>query len=110
MIDSVICDNREAVKALQNLDIDPADYGNLCDILDPNHYGYIKVLALVDGLKRLRDDPRRSDVIMVDLMVQSVQDKLDRVWHRTRDILEATGHAHLADGFDSVGRSTVFFT
>jgi len=97
LLNSVICDNKEAVKALQNLDVDPADYTNLSDILDPYNRGFIGVLTLVDGLKGVRGNPRRSDIITVDLMVRSVQEKLDVVCQWTRDIVEAAGNPHKPD-------------
>merc|ERR1712050_708623 len=66
----------EAVEALDNLDIDPGDHPYLADILDPDQSGSIGIIELVDGLKRLRGEPRRSDIVTVDLMVRSLQSKV----------------------------------
>merc|ERR1712232_498343 len=63
-------------KALGALDIDPMDHKKLCDVLDPDRDGHIHILDLVTGLMRLRGHPSRSDVICVDLMVRSLQNKL----------------------------------
>lgn len=64
---------------LNSLDIDAHDHKRLPDILDPDHSGTIGVMELVEGLQRLRGDPRRSDVVTVDLMVRSLQEKVDLV-------------------------------
>merc|ERR1712110_1142275 len=60
-------------RALQALDIDPNDHKKLSDILDPDHSGTISIHELVNGLQRLRGQPRRSDTVMVDLMVRALQ-------------------------------------
>merc|ERR1712039_878150 len=61
------------IEALANLDIDPNDNKKLNDILDPDRDGRVHILDLVTGLMRLRGQPRRSDVVCVDLMVRSLQ-------------------------------------
>lgn len=66
----------EVISALGRLDIDPQDNRYLSDILDPSNRGEISTLELVDGLKRLRGEPRRSDIVTVDLMVRSIQEKV----------------------------------
>jgi len=66
-------------KALEKLDINPCDHRYLPDILDPHNRGFIGVLEFVDGIKRLRGDPRRSDIIAVDLMVRSLHSKSDNI-------------------------------
>jgi hypothetical protein len=68
--------------ALDALDIDSNDHKRLSDILDPDHSGTISVLELVEGLRRLRGAPRRSDVVTVDLMVRSLQERVDEVLER----------------------------
>lgn len=64
------------VEALHDLDIDPGDHSYLSDILDPDNSGTVRVSEIVDGLRRLRGDPRRSDVVTIDLMVRSLQVEL----------------------------------
>jgi len=63
----------EAREALLALDICEDDHGHLADILDPDNGGTIGVLDMMDGLNRLRGDPRRSDIVTVDLMVRALQ-------------------------------------
>jgi hypothetical protein len=69
----------EAVRALNSLDIDPDDHNKLSDILDPDHGGTVSVIDLVNGLQRLRGEPRRSDIISVNLMIRSLQDKVEEI-------------------------------
>jgi len=61
--------------ALNDLDIDPGDHASLFDILDGDQSGTLFVNEIIDGLKRLRGEPRRSDIIAIDLKVRSVQDQ-----------------------------------
>jgi len=77
----IALEQKQLIKqALLELDIDPEDNKYLSDILDPDNSGTIGVLELVDGLKRLRGSPRRSDIIAIDLMVRSLQEKVDDIW------------------------------
>jgi len=85
LFDRVLREENAAVLALDNLDIDPQDHRYLSDILDPDNNGTIGVLELLDGLKRLRGEPRRSDIIAIDLMVRSLQEKVDNIWRFIRD-------------------------
>merc|ERR1712008_578891 len=78
--DTVLKQDQSATHALTELDIDPEDHKYLSDILDPDNSGTIGILELVDGLKRLRGEPRRSDTIAIDLMVRSLQEKVDDIW------------------------------
>jgi len=69
----------EAIAALNDLEISPEDYDFLSDILDPDLSGSISLEEFVDGLHRLRGDPRRSDIVAVDLMVRSVQRQVAQI-------------------------------
>jgi len=91
VIDQVVQKDEHALQALTNLDIDPSDHKYLSDILDPANTGSVPVLSLVDGLKRLRGEPRRSDIIAVDLMIRSSQKKVDDIWRWTKEILRNQG-------------------
>eukprot|EP00928_Gymnodinium_smaydae_P032047 TRINITY_DN23324_c0_g1_i1.p1 TRINITY_DN23324_c0_g1~~TRINITY_DN23324_c0_g1_i1.p1 ORF type:complete len:566 (+),score=93.12 TRINITY_DN23324_c0_g1_i1:69-1766(+) len=71
-IDELVKDP-EAIAALGDLDIDPEDHDYLSDFLDPDNGGTIRVIELIEGIRRLRGDPRRSDIVTVDLMVRSIQ-------------------------------------
>jgi len=73
-----------AKEALRNLDICEDDFGQLSDILDPDNGGSLGVLDVVDGLRRLRGDPRRSDIVTIDLMIRSMQG----VFHEIRNDME----------------------
>jgi hypothetical protein len=76
VLDQVIQDS-EVIQALNNLDIDPHDHSILSDILDPDHGGTVAVLDIMNGLQRLRGQPRRSDIVSVNLMIRSLQDKFE---------------------------------
>jgi len=75
-----VCHDELAQQALHRLDIDPTDHSFLADILDPQNDGSISVMELIDGLKRLRGEPRRSDIISIDLMVRALQERIDDIW------------------------------
>merc|ERR1719362_1442035 len=91
VIDEVVHKDEQALHALTKLDIDPSDHKYLSDILDPANTGSISILSMVDGLKRLRGEPRRSDIITVDLMIRSSQKKVDDIWRWSKEILRNQG-------------------
>jgi len=62
-----------AMRALGDLDIDPEDNARLSELLDPDNGGTISIRDLVDGLRRLRGEPKRSDIVACDLMIRSTQ-------------------------------------
>merc|ERR1712061_118271 len=66
----------EAIQALNDLDIESHDHKYLADILDPDNNGSIRIVEFIDGLKRLRGEPRRSDIVAVDLMIRSLHQKI----------------------------------
>jgi len=78
----------EVVRALDELEIGRADHKVMFDILDNDNTGTIYIYQLVDGLRRLRGDPRRSDIITVDLMVRSIQEQTDMLVEGSRNILD----------------------
>lgn len=84
IIDEAILDP-VAISALNDLDIDPHDHDKLSDILDPDHTGLISVLDLVNGLQRLRGQPRRSDIISVVLMLRSLQDNVEEMMFSVKE-------------------------
>eukprot|EP00929_Paragymnodinium_shiwhaense_P114167 TRINITY_DN824_c0_g3_i1.p1 TRINITY_DN824_c0_g3~~TRINITY_DN824_c0_g3_i1.p1 ORF type:complete len:713 (-),score=210.03 TRINITY_DN824_c0_g3_i1:187-2325(-) len=69
----------EAKQALDDLDIDPEDHEHLAEILDPDQGGSIAVIELIDGIKRLRGDPKRSDIVQIDLMLRSIMGAIQDV-------------------------------
>eukprot|EP00928_Gymnodinium_smaydae_P062677 TRINITY_DN4648_c0_g1_i1.p1 TRINITY_DN4648_c0_g1~~TRINITY_DN4648_c0_g1_i1.p1 ORF type:complete len:586 (+),score=103.54 TRINITY_DN4648_c0_g1_i1:68-1825(+) len=72
VIDDLVSDDI-VVRALNNLDIDHEDRDYLSEILDPDHGGTINVIELVEGLRRLRGEPRRSDIVTVNLILRNIQ-------------------------------------
>eukprot|EP00931_Biecheleriopsis_adriatica_P110407 TRINITY_DN8467_c0_g1_i1.p1 TRINITY_DN8467_c0_g1~~TRINITY_DN8467_c0_g1_i1.p1 ORF type:complete len:560 (-),score=89.71 TRINITY_DN8467_c0_g1_i1:178-1857(-) len=81
----------EVMRALKDLDIDPQDFNDLSDILDPDQSGTIEVLELQEGLRRLRGFPRRSDILRVDLMVRSLGRKVNDMQSLLRTVKAASG-------------------
>lgn len=77
---------KDFVAALDGLDINPDDHRYLADILDPDNGGSIGMVDLVDGLARLRGDPRRSDIVAVDLMVRSLQVEIGKIIDYTKPL------------------------
>lgn len=71
-VDQVIHDPL-AKQALIDLDINPLDHGRLSDIFDPDNGGTIGVMDIAAGIRRLRGEARRSDVVCIDLMIRHVQ-------------------------------------
>jgi len=84
VIDTAVEEDAVVKKALADLDIDPHTFDSLSDILDPDNSGTVGALELVDGLRRLRGDQLRSDVVAVDLMMRSMQAKVDDIWLMVR--------------------------
>eukprot|EP00928_Gymnodinium_smaydae_P071056 TRINITY_DN54737_c0_g1_i1.p1 TRINITY_DN54737_c0_g1~~TRINITY_DN54737_c0_g1_i1.p1 ORF type:complete len:572 (-),score=54.81 TRINITY_DN54737_c0_g1_i1:235-1950(-) len=78
-VSSVFFDNSVAVNCLSNLDIDPQDNARLSEVLDPDNGGTIAICDLVDGIWRLRGEPTRSDMVILDVMVRSLHMKIDKV-------------------------------
>jgi len=72
----------EVLRALADLDINQHDCAYLSDILDPDNNGRITIIELMDGLRRLRGFPRRSDILTVDMMVRSLQNDVGRLLQR----------------------------
>lgn len=72
IFDEWVQDDRVS-KALDDLDIAPEDRAYLFGILDCDNSGNMFVTEIIDGIKRLRGEPRRSDIITVDLMVRVIQ-------------------------------------
>lgn len=80
LIENAVKEDAIVQDALTELDIDPHDHDYLSDILDPDNSGTVGALELVEGLQRLRGQQRRSDIVAIDLMVRSLQAKVDDIW------------------------------
>jgi len=87
----------DMTEVLDGLDVDPSDRDCLGDIIDADHSGTIGILEFVNGLQRLRgNNPRRSDVVSVDLMVRDLQEKVDELLRRSMDVPPVGGRARRA--------------
>eukprot|EP00929_Paragymnodinium_shiwhaense_P114165 TRINITY_DN824_c0_g2_i2.p1 TRINITY_DN824_c0_g2~~TRINITY_DN824_c0_g2_i2.p1 ORF type:complete len:710 (-),score=132.97 TRINITY_DN824_c0_g2_i2:497-2626(-) len=69
---AAIAGDEEVKEALDDLEIDPEDHEHLAVILDPDQGGSIAVIELIEGIKRLRGDPKRSDIVQIELMLRSI--------------------------------------
>jgi len=92
--DEVVQDEA-AAKALDDLDICREDHAYLSNILDPDNSEVVSVTEIVQGIESLRGEPRRSDIVAVDLMVRSVQlnlnsmsEQLTGLKERSSDVLK----------------------
>eukprot|EP00931_Biecheleriopsis_adriatica_P062177 TRINITY_DN37448_c0_g1_i1.p1 TRINITY_DN37448_c0_g1~~TRINITY_DN37448_c0_g1_i1.p1 ORF type:complete len:208 (+),score=31.25 TRINITY_DN37448_c0_g1_i1:51-674(+) len=83
------------IAALNELDIDPQDHKRLADIFDPDNGGTVEIADVATGIRRLRGDPRRSDIVCVDLMIRSMQpvlaEILEVVHHLNSELLNSKG-------------------
>lgn len=73
---SEMANHQVCASALQALDISTADVGQLADMLDPDCGGTVASSEFVEGLKCLRGEPRRSDIISVNFLIREVQGRL----------------------------------
>jgi len=72
VIDEIIKDCK-VQQLLDDLDIDPDDHRHMSELLDPDNGGTIGVCDVIDGLRRLRGDPKRSDIVSINMMIRSLQ-------------------------------------
>jgi len=94
------------VDAFADLDIEGDDLPYLSDILDPQNDKIIKVADLVDGIRRLRGDPRRSDIVAIDLMVRDIQKAVDQIRVDTMKVkaIEEADHEMAARDHEMIAR------
>eukprot|EP00929_Paragymnodinium_shiwhaense_P019521 TRINITY_DN13271_c0_g5_i1.p1 TRINITY_DN13271_c0_g5~~TRINITY_DN13271_c0_g5_i1.p1 ORF type:complete len:638 (-),score=169.11 TRINITY_DN13271_c0_g5_i1:78-1991(-) len=85
----LLVEDEEAAECLRRLDIDQDDHPLLADIFDPDNGGTVTVMDLVDGIRKLRGDPRRSDIVTVDLMIRALQKQCDHIQSSVDDVGEA---------------------
>lgn len=74
-----IVDLPEMSTLLSELDVPKEDHMDLFDICDADASGMVSMDELVAGIKRLRGDPRRSDIVYVMLRVRDLQMELHRM-------------------------------
>jgi len=87
VIDAVV-QTDEGREALLDLDVNAHDHPYLSDILDADGSGACGMFEIIDGLRRLRGEPRRSDIVCVDLRARDLQRQLNEVLARVRRIDE----------------------
>jgi len=92
VLDHIIFHDKTVMQALLNLDIDQQDHKHLSDILDPDNSGSISMVEFIDGLKRLRGDARRSDIITVDLMIRSLQERIEEMLRILEEMHGSSGN------------------
>eukprot|EP00445_Apocalathium_hangoei_P038857 CAMPEP_0203949944 /NCGR_PEP_ID=MMETSP0359-20131031/84221_1 /ASSEMBLY_ACC=CAM_ASM_000338 /TAXON_ID=268821 /ORGANISM="Scrippsiella Hangoei, Strain SHTV-5" /LENGTH=615 /DNA_ID=CAMNT_0050882019 /DNA_START=125 /DNA_END=1972 /DNA_ORIENTATION=- len=77
---------KEGAQALLDLDINSGDHPYLSDLLDPDNGGTIPISEFIDGIRRLRGDPRRSDIVLIDLMIRDIQKQIGEIMCKVDDI------------------------
>jgi len=85
-----VVDNFEMHHLLQDLDVPKEDHLDLFDICDADGSGVLSVDELVTGIKRLRGDPRRSDIVFVMLRINET---LSEMQEMRAELLQ--GHADM---------------
>merc|ERR1719203_1931641 len=91
-----------AISALEDLDIDREEHSSLADLMDPDNGGTIPVIDFVEAIRRLRGQPRRSDIVGIDLMVRSVQATVGDI----QSLCDCIGNAtKKAEGDQRLGKS-----
>merc|ERR1712048_1513256 len=68
--------NRQFREILADLDIADEDQRGLFESLDVDGSGTLTLPEIVEGVKTLRGDPRRSDVISGNLRILHIQEEL----------------------------------
>jgi uncharacterized protein YeeX (DUF496 family) len=93
---------------LEKLEIAYEDRLDLFDVLDADCSGLLSLGEILEGLKKLRGDPRRSDIIELGLAIRALQ---KRVHHDTQQLytvvrkcLTEVGRMSTASGL--LGRET----
>jgi len=105
VLDRIVKEDNEAQLILAQLDIDPEDHIHLPDIADMNNSGIITGSDLILALQRLRGPARHGEIVTVDLMIRSLQMKIDDVWawSRSASLAAASGN----NGFGTLPKATI---
>lgn len=77
-----VLSNPVVIDCLDDLDICQEDHGDLFDILDSDNGGTMLFGELLAGIEKLRGEPRRSDIVCVDLMVRAVQQDVNTIMRK----------------------------
>merc|ERR1712232_234061 len=86
------CDPRFA-SVLRDLDISDDDQFFLFETLDADGSGTIDLTELLDGIARLRGEARRSDIVALNLTLNSVQHELKQHISETINALREIRHS-----------------
>merc|ERR1712046_483995 len=78
-----------AIKALKDMDIGEEDHKDLYDILDSDNNGGLLIEELLTGLEKLRGEPRRSDIVCLDLMLRAVQQNVNQILAQVTEMHQA---------------------
>jgi len=70
--------DQEVQSLMDDLDI-PPDRAHLFDIFDADRSGDLRVTELVEGLLKVRGEPRKSDVVAALLAVRSIQGQFGEI-------------------------------
>merc|ERR1711972_1022584 len=73
---------------LRDLDVSDEDQLDLFDTLDVDGGGTIDLHELILGIRKLRGDARRSDIVGVGLIVRSIQSALTKFEESTMEALQ----------------------
>ena len=81
----------DAKEILDELDIHPQDRTRLSDIFDPDNGGTVALSDVAAGIRRLRGEPRRSDIVCVDLMIRTIQVQVGDTFSLMKAMAEKMG-------------------
>merc|ERR1712232_509974 len=93
---------------LDNLDVPQEDHVDLFEICDSDSSGLLTIDELVMGIKRLRGEPRRSDLVFVMLRVRELIGEVHTLRLHTEEIksgqstLRSASSSELATTIDRV--------
>jgi len=69
----------EMRELLSDLDVPKEDHADLFEICDADDSGHVTMDELVAGIRKLRGDPRRSDIVYVMLRMRECLDAIQRL-------------------------------
>jgi len=70
---------KRAQIVLHDLELPPEEYETLFEVFDADGGGTLTIEEILQGIKELRGNPRRSDVVSIALRMRAVQEQLKRV-------------------------------
>merc|ERR1712079_161827 len=74
-----LCTQQGFIEALRELDISDDNQLDLFDTLDADGLGKVSLSDFVTGIRKLRGDARKADIVYMALTLQSLQSKLLQV-------------------------------